>query len=74
VFLRGCTSIQLYDHSKLPQTLRLTTNWTYIRFHYGSGADGDYTVADLDRWADRIRDFRRQGAGVWAYFNTDWQG
>ncbi len=66
--------VHLYDRLKLPPALRLTTNWTYVRFHCGSGTDGDYTAADLDRWADRIHDFQRQGAGDWAYFDNDWQG
>ncbi len=65
-------ALSIPDHPRYPQALRLTAGWTYIRFHYGGSPDGDYTPAELDRWADRIRAFRDQGAEVWAYFNNDW--
>ncbi|MDE3073969.1 MAG: DUF72 domain-containing protein [Chloroflexota bacterium] len=61
------------DRSDLPKELRLTANWTYVRFH--SGAEGgDYTSRQLDQWAAYIGDFLAKGADVWAYFNNDWGG
>ena len=75
------------DHPRLPQALRLTTDWTYLRFHYGGGAardgrdgnpdqttDGDYRPEELARWAERISRFESEGVAVWAYFNNDWHG
>ncbi len=65
------------DHPHLPQALRLTAGWTYLRFHYGGGdhdTDGDYPPAELEAWAGRIRRFQAEGAAVWAYFNNDWRG
>lgn len=61
------------DSPGLPQALRLTADWTYLRFHYGARG-GDYTDEQLDLWAERIRGFRARGVGVWAYFNNDWGG
>jgi uncharacterized protein YecE (DUF72 family) len=51
----------------------LTTDWTFIRFHYGSrGRRGNYSESELREWAARIADLRREAA-VYAYFNNDWE-
>jgi uncharacterized protein YecE (DUF72 family) len=51
----------------------LTTDWTLIRFHYGSrGRRGNYSETELRAWAERISDLRAE-AGVFAYFNNDWE-
>jgi uncharacterized protein YecE (DUF72 family) len=54
------------------QTLELTAGWTFLRFHSGSDG-GNYTAEELERWAGRIEDWRKQ-VDVYAYFNNDWQG
>jgi uncharacterized protein YecE (DUF72 family) len=61
----------------LPCILRLTTDFAYVRLHgpdrhhlYG----GSYTEADMRWWADRIREWRATGSGVFAYFNNDGNG
>jgi len=61
----------------LPCVLRATAPFVYIRFHgpdpehlYG----GSYSDEDMRWWADRIREWDRQGRDVWAYFNNDWEG
>lgn len=56
-----------------PPEPRLTTGWTYLRFHSGL-AGGDYTEAQLRHWAGVVAGFRDRGADVYAYFNNDWQG
>jgi len=62
------------DHPERPwQPLELTTDWTLIRFHYGSrGRRGNYSETELREWAARLRDVRRE-AEVFAYFNNDWE-
>jgi uncharacterized protein YecE (DUF72 family) len=70
---RHAVALCVPDHPELPKALRLTTDWTYLRFHAGS-RDGDYTDAELDAWAERIRAFQAEGAAIWAYFNNDWRG
>jgi uncharacterized protein YecE (DUF72 family) len=56
------------------QTHELTADFTFIRFHHGSrGVRGNYSDAELDGWANRIRVWRANG-DVYAYFNNDWEG
>jgi uncharacterized protein YecE (DUF72 family) len=51
-----------------------TADWTYIRFHHGSrGRHGNYSPAEIETWARRISQWRRD-TEVYAYFNNDWQG
>jgi uncharacterized protein YecE (DUF72 family) len=51
----------------------LTTDWTFIRFHYGArGRRGNYSEAELREWAGRIARLREE-AEVFAYFNNDWE-
>jgi uncharacterized protein YecE (DUF72 family) len=55
------------------QTHRRTTDWMYVRFHHGSqGRRGNYSDAELERWARRIRRWANDG-DVYAYFNNDWE-
>jgi uncharacterized protein YecE (DUF72 family) len=63
------------DHPERPfQTRELTTDWTFIRFHYGHrGRKGNYSDGELDTWAGRITDWRKR-IEVFAYFNNDWGG
>jgi len=52
-----------------------TTAFVYIRLHGPQGAYmGRYDEAALDRWAERIRNVQKKGAGVWCYFNNDADG
>jgi uncharacterized protein YecE (DUF72 family) len=63
------------DHPERPwQPLELTTDWTFIRFHYGHrGRRGNYSETELQEWASRLSDLRRK-AEIYAYFNNDWEG
>jgi uncharacterized protein YecE (DUF72 family) len=52
----------------------LTADFTYVRFHHGSrGRRGNYSRAELESWAKRIRRYASL-VDVWAYFNNDWEG
>ena len=60
--------------AQLPCVLRVTAPFAYIRLHgpddrhlYG----GSYSDESLAWWADRIREWERQGTEVLAYFNND---
>jgi uncharacterized protein YecE (DUF72 family) len=49
-------------------------DWTYIRFHHGSrGRHGNYSRSEIETWARRISQWRRD-TEVYAYFNNDWEG
>jgi uncharacterized protein YecE (DUF72 family) len=51
----------------------LTTDWTVVRFHYGSrGRRGNYSETELREWARRLEDWSRQ-AEILVYFNNDWE-
>jgi uncharacterized protein YecE (DUF72 family) len=63
------------DHPERPfQTFELTSDWTFVRFHYGKrGRNGNYSERELKEWAGRIEAWRR-AVDVYAYFNNDWHG
>ena len=51
-----------------------TADWTYIRFHHGSrGRHGNYSSSEIETWARRIAQWRRD-TEIYAYFNNDWEG
>lgn len=53
--------------------LHLTAPFAYVRLHDGRGRRGDYTNGELDVWAGRIAEWRRE-RDVFVYFNNDWEG
>jgi uncharacterized protein YecE (DUF72 family) len=63
------------DHPKRPfQTHARTADFTLVRFHWGRrGRRGNYSEAELETWARRIAQWRRE-TEVFAYFNNDWEG
>jgi uncharacterized protein YecE (DUF72 family) len=66
-------------HDLLPDhPWRLTTDWTYLRFH-GPRAlrepyHGAYGARRLRPVADQIGSWLATGVDVYAYFNNDWDG
>jgi len=63
------------DHPQRPwQAHEMTADWTFVRFHYGArGRRGNYSTTELETWAKRIEQWRRQ-VEVFVYFNNDWEG
>jgi uncharacterized protein YecE (DUF72 family) len=61
------------DHPERPfQSRERTTDWTFVRFHYGArGRNGHYSAAEVDSWVRRLAQWRRR-TEVFAYFNNDW--
>jgi uncharacterized protein YecE (DUF72 family) len=50
-----------------------TTDWTFVRFHYGSrGCRGNYSKSELEEWARRFEEWNRE-VEIFAYFNNDWE-
>jgi uncharacterized protein YecE (DUF72 family) len=57
------------------QPYEITTDFTLVRFHYGSrGRRGNYADSELTAWARRIAGWGDAGTAVFAYFNNDWEG
>jgi uncharacterized protein YecE (DUF72 family) len=71
---RHDAALVIGDHPERPfQTHEMTTDFTFIRFHYGRrGRGGNYSRAELEEWAARIEDWSRS-VDVFAYFNNDWK-
>jgi uncharacterized protein YecE (DUF72 family) len=80
---RGETIALLAEHgtaycvmsgANLPCVLRVTAGFVYVRMH---GPDdnylyaGSYPDADLNWWADRIREWSLAGQDIYVYFNND---
>jgi uncharacterized protein YecE (DUF72 family) len=61
------------DHPKMPKSFEVTSDFTYIRMHLPPRGLG-YGRRALQRLADRIHDWRRQGLDVFVYFNNDMEG
>jgi uncharacterized protein YecE (DUF72 family) len=57
----------------VPLEVRLTTSWTYLRFHHGQHGIR-YDNEELANWATQIRSFLNQKVSVFAYFNNDAEG
>lgn len=59
----------------IPLDVRLTTDWTYIRFHGGQHGTG-FEDDELAPWAARIRAWADRGVDSYSYFNNDplWHG
>ena len=72
---RHGAALVIGDHPERPfQAYEMTTDWTFIRFHYGKrGQRGNYSRTELETWAERIDHWRRR-VEVLAYFNNDWEG
>jgi uncharacterized protein YecE (DUF72 family) len=68
-------ALTIGDHPRRPfQSYEATADWRFVRFHHGRrGRDGNYSATELQQWARRIAQWRRQ-TDVYAYFNNDWNG
>ena len=67
-------ALVLGDHPERPFQPRVATaGWRYVRFHYGTrGRRGNYSQAELEQWARRLRRWRTTEE-VFVYFNNDWE-
>jgi uncharacterized protein YecE (DUF72 family) len=68
-------ALAIGDDPRRPfQTDEITADFTFVRYHYGRrGRNGNYSEAELDEQAVRIKRLRRK-ADVFVYFNNDWCG
>jgi uncharacterized protein YecE (DUF72 family) len=61
------------DHPKMPKSLEITSDFTYIRMHLPPRGLG-YGRSALEPWSDRINEWSRQKLAVFVYFNNDMEG
>ncbi len=61
------------DRDGLPEAPWVdTAGWWYVRLHHGrAGRRGNYSPAELERWAERLRG---RSGDAYVYFNNDWEG
>jgi uncharacterized protein YecE (DUF72 family) len=61
------------DRNGLPEAPWVdTAGWWYVRLHHGrAGRRGNYSPAELARWAERLRS---RSGDAYVYFNNDWEG
>src|SRR5262249_581307 len=52
----------------------VTTDFIYVRRHYGPGKGGNYPKKHLDRDVSQIREWLKTGLEVYLYFNNDMGG
>jgi len=62
----------IMDSPGLPQHVRVTADFSYIRMHSGSNR-GDYSHRQLLWWSDRVIELLQHG-DVYIYFNNDLHG
>jgi uncharacterized protein YecE (DUF72 family) len=67
---RHRVALCIADSPAMPQSLQLTADFTYVRFHHGPRGIG-FSTRTLQTWADRITGWRTKGLDVYAYFNND---
>jgi uncharacterized protein YecE (DUF72 family) len=55
--------------------LEITADFTYVRLHGPGGAyQGRYSSAALRKWAERIREWRKDLRAIYVYFDNDQSG
>jgi uncharacterized protein YecE (DUF72 family) len=65
-------SLCISDHHSAPAPWEVTASWVYVRGHGPGGRyHGEYSEAELARWAGRMSDWRAGGRDVYAYFDND---
>jgi uncharacterized protein YecE (DUF72 family) len=62
------------DWRDLPVTGPVTSNFVYVRRHYGTAGGGNYRKRELDRDVAQIRKWLAHGLDVYVYFNNDLGG
>ncbi|HEY2636937.1 MAG TPA: DUF72 domain-containing protein, partial [Solirubrobacteraceae bacterium] len=70
----GCALVYGDDPERPFQEHVALTDWGLVRLHRGRrGHRGNYSEAELETWARRLRQWRRHEELV-VYFNNDWEG
>ena len=60
------------DHHDAPAPFEVTAGHVYLRGHGPGGKyRGSYPNKTLDRWAEYVKKWRRQGRDVFVYFDND---
>jgi uncharacterized protein YecE (DUF72 family) len=66
-------ALTIPDHPRLPKSLEITSDFTYVRMHLPPHGLG-YGQRALEPWADRVVEWRHDGLDAFVYFNNDMEG
>jgi uncharacterized protein YecE (DUF72 family) len=72
----GAAQVWLSSSLTADHALVHTGDHVYVRFH-GLAEEPyryDYSRAELEPWADRLRDVAAEGTPAWVFFNNDYEG
>ena len=63
----------IYELAGYQSPMEITADWTYIRLHGPTAFkyQGSYSDAQLSKWAERIRAWRRKMKAIYVYFDND---
>jgi len=68
----GCALVIADTAGKFPSAEEMTADFVYVRLHGSTTLyASDYSDAELDRWAERIREWSAGGRDVYVYFDND---
>jgi uncharacterized protein YecE (DUF72 family) len=70
---RAGSALCLPIHPEMPLDLRLTAEWTYLRFHTGKHGIG-FADEELQPRAGKLKSWRERGIDAFVYFNNDPEG
>jgi len=63
----------IHDLGTMRTPVEITADFTYIRFHGPGDAkySGSYSGRELQKWANRINEWRKSLSSIYVYFNND---
>lgn len=65
-------AVVFQDYPDWPIIREITADFVYLRFHGRTGLYSScYTKKELKNWAEKIKNWQKQGLDVYAYFNND---
>jgi uncharacterized protein YecE (DUF72 family) len=71
----GNCALVIQDSLSWPTAEVITTDFVYLRFHGRESLYAScYSDSELDEWAEKMKQWTKEGLDVYAYFNNDAQG
>lgn len=71
----GNCALVIQDSPYWPKAEIVTADFVYLRFHGRESLYAScYSQAELDEWAEKMKQWLKQGLDVYAYFNNDAEG
>lgn len=66
------SAVVFQDYPDWPITEEITADFIYLRFHGKTSLYSScYSKKELGKWAEKIKQWKRKGLDIYAYFNND---